>query len=54
MIDTGIFFYIAFYGSDMNWLMLAAGDLSMKWLMAAVLLVPYKALLPRVTASAAA
>ena len=54
VVDTGIFFYIAFYGSDMNWLMLAAGHLSMKWLMAALLLLPYKALLPRVTASAAA
>ncbi|MDP4607909.1 MAG: queuosine precursor transporter [Burkholderiaceae bacterium] len=53
VIDTGIFFYIAFYGSDMNWLMLAVGDLSMKWLMAGVLLLPYKALLPRATAIAA-
>lgn len=52
VIDTGIFFYIAFYGSDMNWLMLAAGDLSMKWLMAALLLLPYKALLPRINAIA--
>lgn len=47
VVDTSIFFFLAFYGSDMNWLMLAAGDLSIKWLMAAVLLAPYRVMLPR-------
>jgi len=47
IVDTGIFFFLAFYGSDLNWLTLAAGDLSIKWLMAAVLLAPYRAMLPR-------
>jgi uncharacterized PurR-regulated membrane protein YhhQ (DUF165 family) len=47
VVDTGIFFFLAFYGSDMNWLTLAAGDLSIKWLMAAVLLAPYRVMLPR-------
>ena len=47
VVDTGIFFFLAFYGSDMNWLMLAAGDLGIKWLMAAVLLAPYRVMLPR-------
>jgi len=47
IVDTGIFFFLAFYGSDMNWLTLAAGDLSIKWLMAAVLLAPYRVMLPR-------
>ena len=46
VVDTGIFFFLAFYGSDMNWLTLAAGDLGVKWLMAAVLLAPYRAMLP--------
>jgi queuosine precursor transporter len=46
VIDTGLFFFIAFYGSDLNWLMLAAGDLGVKWCMALVLLAPYRALLP--------
>ena len=46
VVDTGIFFFLAFYGSDMNWLMLAAGDLGIKWLMAAVLLAPYRFMLP--------
>lgn len=47
VVDTGIFFFLAFYGSDMNWLTLAAGDLGIKWLMAAVLLAPYRIMLPR-------
>ncbi len=47
IVDTGIFFFLAFYGSDMNWLTLAAGDLGIKWLMAAVLLAPYRVMLPR-------
>ncbi len=46
-VDTGVFFFLAFAGSDMNWLMLAAGDLAMKALMAVLLLAPYRALLPR-------
>jgi len=47
VVDTGLFFFLAFVGSDMNWLMLAAGDLGIKWLMAAILLAPYRAMLPR-------
>lgn len=47
VVDTGVFFFLAFAGSDMDWLMLAAGDLSIKWLMAALLLAPYRAMLPR-------
>jgi uncharacterized PurR-regulated membrane protein YhhQ (DUF165 family) len=47
ILDTGVFFFLAFAGSDMDWLMLAAGDLSIKWLMAALLLAPYRAMLPR-------
>ena len=46
VIDTAIFFFLAFYGSDMDWLMLAAGDISVKWAMALLLLAPYRALLP--------
>ncbi len=47
IVDTGIFFFLAFAGSDMNWMTLAAGDLGIKWLMAAVLLAPYRVMLPR-------
>lgn len=46
VLDTALFFFIAFAGSDMNWLMLAAGDLAVKWAMALLLLAPYRALLP--------
>lgn len=47
VLDTAIFFFLAFYGSDMNWLMLAAGDIGVKWAMALLLLAPYRALMPR-------
>jgi hypothetical protein len=46
LVDTAVFFFLAFAGTDMNWLMLAAGDLAVKAAMAAVLLAPYRALLP--------
>ena len=49
VVDTLVFFSIAFYGSDMNWLMLATGDLAMKWLMAVLLLAPYRLMLPRIS-----
>lgn len=49
--DTMIFFFIAFAGEQgINWLKLGFGDVSFKWLMAAFLLVPYKALLPYIYA----
>ena len=48
-VDTAVFFFLAFAGSDMNWLMLAAGDMAVKSAMAALLLAPYRALLPRLT-----
>ena len=46
-IDTAVFFFLAFAGSEMDWLLLASGDLAVKALMAALLLAPYRALLPR-------
>jgi len=47
VIDTVIFFYLAFAGSAADWRTLAAGDLMVKLLMAWVLLLPYRAMLPR-------
>lgn len=47
VVDTLLFFFLAFAGTEIDWLMLGAGDLSAKWLMAAVLLAPYRAMLPR-------
>ncbi|MDO9075666.1 MAG: queuosine precursor transporter [Rubrivivax sp.] len=49
VVDTAVFFFLAFAGSDMNWLMLASGDLAVKAAMAALLLAPYRALLPRLS-----
>jgi uncharacterized PurR-regulated membrane protein YhhQ (DUF165 family) len=48
VIDTAVFFFLAFYGSEMNWLTLAAGDIAVKWAMALLLLAPYRALMPHV------
>ena len=47
VVDTGLFFFLAFYGSGLDWFTLAAGDLVIKFLMATVLLAPYKLMLPR-------
>jgi uncharacterized PurR-regulated membrane protein YhhQ (DUF165 family) len=49
-VDTAIFFFLAFAGTDMDWLLLALGDLAMKLAMSLVLLAPYRALLPRLSA----
>ena len=49
VLDTALFFFLAFYGTDMDWLMLAAGDVAVKWAMALLLLAPYRALLPHLT-----
>ena len=46
VIDTAIFFSVAFAGTSLDWTLLATGDLGVKWLMAAVLLAPYRAMLP--------
>ncbi len=52
-VDTAVFFFLAFAGSDLNWFTLAAGDLAVKALMATLLLAPYRALLPRLQTWAA-
>lgn len=46
-VDTGVFFFLAFAGTELDWLLLATGDLAVKAAMAALLLAPYRALLPR-------
>lgn len=47
VVDTVIFFYLAFAGTAVDWRMLAAGDVVVKVAMAAVLLAPYRLMLPR-------
>jgi uncharacterized integral membrane protein (TIGR00697 family) len=54
VVDTAVFFFVAFAGSEMDWTLLAAGDLAVKAVMAALLLAPYRALLPRLQTWAAA
>lgn len=48
VIDTAIFFGLAFGGTEISWLHLAVGDLGIKLLMAFVLLPPYRILIGRV------
>ncbi|MCY7315546.1 MAG: queuosine precursor transporter [Rubrivivax sp.] len=45
VVDTAVFFCLAFAGSDLDWLQLAGGDLAVKGAMAVLLLAPYRALL---------
>jgi hypothetical protein len=47
VIDTLVFFFLAFAGTQIDWRTLAAGDLLVKVAMAAALLAPYRAMLPR-------
>ena len=47
IIDTVIFFSIAFAGTPAPWLTLAAGDLGVKFVMAVVLLAPFRVLTAR-------
>ena len=47
-IDTFLFFSIAFYGTDVNWVTLSLGDLSVKIFVALVMLIPFGILLSRV------
>lgn len=42
VVDTFLFFAIAFYGTHVSWLTLVAGDLGVKIAMAVILLVPYR------------
>lgn len=49
VLDTLVFFFVAFAGTELDWRLLAAGDLGVKWLMAVVLLAPYRLMLPRLT-----
>jgi uncharacterized PurR-regulated membrane protein YhhQ (DUF165 family) len=51
IVDTSIFFSIAFAGSHIAWLPLAAGDLGVKLFMALALLPPYRALVTRLAPS---
>ena len=51
IVDTSLFFGVAFIGTPVPWLPLAAGDLAIKLFMALALLPPYRALVTRLTAA---
>ena len=44
-VDTFIFFFISFYGTNVPWFTLALGDLSVKLFVAMIMLIPFRLLL---------
>ena len=48
IVDTFLFFSIAFYGTSVPWLSLAFGDLAVKLLIALLMLIPFRVLLSRI------
>ena len=47
-IDTFLFFSISFYGTEINWITLSFGDLSVKIFVALVMLIPFRFLLSHI------
>ena len=45
IVDTFLFFSIAFVGTDVPWITLSIGDLTVKLLVAIVMLLPFRLLL---------
>ena len=48
VIDTFLFFSIAFYGTDIPWITLALGDLLVKLIVALIMLVPFRMFISRI------
>jgi len=48
LVDTFLFFSIAFYATDIPWLSLAFGDLVVKLLIALVMLIPFRILINKI------
>ena len=46
-VDTFLFFSIAFYGTDLNWITLSIGDLTVKIFMSVILLIPFRMLMSK-------
>ncbi len=47
-VDTFLFFSIAFYGTEFNWITLSFGDLSVKIFVALIMLIPFRILLSHI------
>jgi uncharacterized PurR-regulated membrane protein YhhQ (DUF165 family) len=45
IIDTFLFFSIAFYGTEVPWITLALGDLTVKLVIALIMLIPFRFLI---------
>ena len=50
IVDTFLFFSISFLGTGISWVTLAFGDLSVKLLMALLMLVPFRLLIIKISA----
>jgi len=48
LVDTFLFFSIAFYATDIPWVSLALGDLVVKLLIALVMLIPFRMLINKI------
>ncbi len=48
IIDTFIFFSIAFYGTNIPWFTLALGDLAVKLVVALIMLIPFRVFIIRI------
>jgi len=46
-IDTFLFFSISFYGTEMNWVSLSLGDLTVKIIVTILMLIPFRFLMNR-------
>ena len=46
-IDTFLFFSISFYGTGINWVSLSLGDLAVKFIVAMLMLIPFRFLMNR-------
>lgn len=53
IVDTGLFFSLAFAGSGAPWMQWAVGDLGVKWSVALVSLLPYRVVVAQLARSAA-
>ena len=47
LVDTFLFFFIAFYGTSLNWLTLGMGDFFVKIIIALIMLIPFRMLMSR-------
>ncbi len=47
-IDTFLFFSISFYGTELNWITLSFGDLSVKIFVALIMLIPFRLFLSHI------